>query len=343
MRILVSEFLSSGGLARHTGGASLAREGLAMLRAVLSDVVDCAGVEAATLVLPELEPLLPRHPHLHCEIVTPETESVRFRMLARQCSHALVIAPEFDDILARRAGWAVEAGAKLLGPTPEAIRATADKLRLGELLQKEGIATPRTLPWSAGPCPFPFPVVVKPRDGAGAVATFLVPDETDYIRCGDRARDEGFSGELLVQPAFWGTGWTPASVSFLLGPSDCLPMPICRQLITLEEGRISYSGGEFPAGGLNRPDVVDLALRAVRAVEGLRGYVGVDLALSDEPNTSQIIEINPRLTTSYVGLRRLVRGNLLRAMLGIAEGNRRLPLDFSGEAVTFKGDGTLIE
>jgi len=45
----------------------------------------------------------------------------------------------------------------------------------------------------------------------------------------------------------------------------------------------------------------------------LRGYVGVDLVLS--ANAAFVVDINPRLTTSYVGLRKVAHFNLAEALL----------------------------
>ena len=45
---------------------------------------------------------------------------------------------------------------------------------------------------------------------------------------------------------------------------------------------------------------------------GLQGYVGVDVVLGEE--TSWLIEINPRPTTSYVGLRRVIDLNMAEAI-----------------------------
>jgi predicted ATP-grasp superfamily ATP-dependent carboligase len=51
-------------------------------------------------------------------------------------------------------------------------------------------------------------------------------------------------------------------------------------------------------------------------VPGLRGYVGVDLIVPDDnPDRPIVVEINPRLTTSYIGYRRLTDDNLAARML----------------------------
>ena len=80
-----------------------------------------------------------------------------------------------------------------------------------------------------------------------------------------------------------------------------------------------------------------LARRAVEALAGLRGYVGVDVVLGDN---DQVIEINPRLTTSYVGLRALAETNLAEAMLRVV-GGEEVSLRWRPGMVCFGADGTL--
>ena len=74
------------------------------------------------------------------------------------------------------------------------------------------------------------------------------------------------------------------------------------------------------------------------------GYVGVDLVLGDnaDGNGDRVIEINPRLTTSYVGLRAAAQANLAAAMLAAAE-DRRPDMRFSPKSLQFDADGTVRE
>ena len=65
-----------------------------------------------------------------------------------------------------------------------------------------------------------------------------------------------------------------------------------------------------------------LAEQALRTVPGLRGFVGVDLVLQnsvDDQAGSQdvVIELNPRMTMSYIGLRALCRQNLASLLFDI--------------------------
>ncbi|MCJ7721336.1 ATP-grasp domain-containing protein, partial [Candidatus Bathyarchaeota archaeon] len=58
------------------------------------------------------------------------------------------------------------------------------------------------------------------------------------------------------------------------------------------------------------------------AVNGLKGYVGVDMILTEEEPI--VIEVNPRITTSYIGLKRAAKFNTAQAIVD-AVIRRKLP------------------
>ena len=53
-----------------------------------------------------------------------------------------------------------------------------------------------------------------------------------------------------------------------------------------------------------------------------------------------VIEINPRLTTSYVGLRTAATSNLAEAMWRVAQGELQ-PIEFSDRAIEFDASGNV--
>jgi predicted ATP-grasp superfamily ATP-dependent carboligase len=71
---------------------------------------------------------------------------------------------------------------------------------------------------------------------------------------------------------------------------------------------------------------MSVAKRVVESYSGLRGYVGVDFVLTKDGPV--VIEVNPRLTTSYIGLREVVRFNPAQAMLDAAL-SHKLPSDMT--------------
>ena len=83
-----------------------------------------------------------------------------------------------------------------------------------------------------------------------------------------------------------------------------------------------------------------IAAAAIDGLTGLFGYLGVDVVLGDD-GRDWAIEINPRLTTSYVGLRALAETNLAAAMLDMAHG-KTPDLRWHGGSVEFRTDGTIL-
>ena len=85
-----------------------------------------------------------------------------------------------------------------------------------------------------------------------------------------------------------------------------------------------------------------LADRALAAMPPALGYVGVDLVLGKAGDGLEdyCIEINPRLTTSYVGLRAATDDNLAFAMLENAAGREVVP-EFHTTELEFTADGTI--
>ncbi len=137
----------------------------------------------------------------------------------------------------------------------------------------------------------------------------------------------------------WYVPGLPASVAFLGGAEKRFSLPAVEQRLS-EDGRFRYLGGRLPLPGHLDRRARSLAERAVECVEGLRGWFGVDLVLGDAIDGSEdvAIEINPRLTTSYLGLRRLARFNLAGEMLAVATNSYRSSWKWSTEFIEFEAN-----
>ena len=81
------------------------------------------------------------------------------------------------------------------------------------------------------------------------------------------------------------------------------------------------------------------AVQACRVLPGLRGFVGVDLVLGDADVF--VVEVNPRLTTAYLGVRAAVDENVAALALAACAGKlpapprvrRRVRFSASGDVV----------
>ncbi len=123
--------------------------------------------------------------------------------------------------------------------------------------------------------------------------------------------------EYLLQPFVEGT---PLSCAALVAASDRVDIfPLAKQIIS-RDGAFSYLGGVIPTEPLLsngvKEKLQELIRHACRVIPGLRGYVGFDLLVPElDPDDVLLVEINPRLTTSYLGYRQLTPCNLAERML----------------------------
>lgn len=322
MKLFVYESLSAGGLGDDPP-LSLRAEGWAMLAAVAADFAQVAAV--TTLLSTDISEI----PGVCCQRTSNADERHHFLRLIDECDAALLIAPEFDNILAGRADLVLARGKRLLGCQPNAIRVTADKCALFQYWQTRGVPTPRTSVATRQP-PAEFPVVLKPRDGAGSQATRRIDDAAAWNRDYDATVAEMPGRDFLVQNFHPGLA---CSVAFLVGPKRSIPLLPAQQLLSTD-GRFQYQGGRLPLPASQAKRAVSLATRAVDGIDGLAGYVGVDLVLGDDGH-DVAIEINPRLTTSYIGLRSLCRDNLAAAWLRLLEGEHDAALSWSDGPIAF--------
>ena len=255
-----------------------------------------------------------------------------FGELARAADQTLVIAPECGGRLEHLCREVLRVGGRLLGPSPDAVRLTADKLDLARHWARHAVPTPRT--WPLGKEPAGLPVVVKPRDGAGSQATRLTTDQGPVLSPSRPA--SSWPGPLIAQEYVPGFA---ASVAFVIGPAGRWPLVPCEQILS-PDGRFQYQGGRLPIRAELAQRAVRVATPAVVCVPGLLGYVGVDVILCDD-GRDWAIEINPRLTTSYVGLRALATFNIAEAMLAAVRGESLPEVGWHDGAITFTPDGTV--
>jgi tyramine---L-glutamate ligase len=318
MRVFVYEYMTATGLGREPTSPEhgMYLEGRAMRDALAEDLGRIPGVEVVALDQFEDED----HEH-------------EIWRAAEGCEWALVISPEIDGQLERDT-WAVHVSAsRLLGPAFDATRLTSNKLAIAEHWRAHDVPTPATTERAPTPCEA-FPVVWKPVDGAGSTDTFLIRDRFDLAQA-LAARNP--ARPMILQEFVMGRA---ASVAFLCGPREYVPLVPTFQLLS-DDGRFKYEGGELPIPPDLASRAVKLASRAVECVPGLLGYVGVDLVLGAAADASRdcAIEINPRFTTSYIGLRALAEFNIAEVVLKIAAGESVPALKWKAGRVRFGPEG----
>lgn len=307
--IFVHEYISGGGWPDPELPTGLAAEGLAMLRAVLADFRAWGGGNIITTRdrrLAGVSLLADR-----VIDIDPQDHYAVLCQLAKQCTAALIIAPESDVILSRLSALMESEGACLLGSSPDSVATAGNKWDCHRLFIQAGLPTPATWRVSLERAretaeKVAFPLVIKPVDGVGCEAVSLVSDISSLNLVLEQKNFQ--QRDFLLQRYITGTH---ASVSMLVSENSALPLSLNEQLISIGIPFV-YQGGIVPLQHPQQRRALNLARRAVSLVPGLRGYVGVDMILTDEE--CYLIEINPRLTTSYVGLRQVININLAEAI-----------------------------
>jgi tyramine---L-glutamate ligase len=314
--VLVYEFFTGGGCPAGTPPAGLASEALGMLWALLTDFRSLGSLRTVAAFDPRFEEQIPglnRKTLPADEVVEAGNDDPveSFSVLIQRCDAVLIIAPETNGILARLTAQAESAGIPVLGSSASAVEIAGNKAECHRLFAEAGLANPRTqkvtFAMASGVAEqIGFPLVIKPVDGVGSEGVHRVDRFSDLASAIDRVRGDASRDEVLVQTFVPGV---PASVSLLACGDRCLPLSLNRQLIG---PGLRYSGSEVPFEHSARERAMKLACSAVGLIPGLNGYAGVDLVLAGEG--ASVLEINPRLTTSYIGLRQVVQTNLAGAI-----------------------------
>jgi predicted ATP-grasp superfamily ATP-dependent carboligase len=322
VRLLVYEHVSGGGFADEPIPASFLSEGFGMLRTLVSDF-KAAGHNVTTTFDSRVARL---NPPIDADWVVPVFSSreaeVSIRNLSEQADAAYVIAPDTDGVLQSFVELVEQSGAASLNCSAGAIGEVSDKGGFCEFMRKLGVPLPETEVFSvtdelkeikkAVRGSLRFPVIFKPADGVSCGGLSVVYNKDQVADAVDKVKKESLSKQFLVQELIKGDA---ASFSLLSTGSEVVPVILNRQDVTLEtpEACSSYSGGATPLDHQLQAEAFRMAEKIVKSVTGLRGYVGVDFVLTEEEAVA--IEVNPRLTTSFIGLRKVINFNLAQAIV----------------------------
>lgn len=282
-----------------------------MFHALLADARRVPGLDVVALVDEGLPLALPTG--VVPWPVPPGRELDAVAAAAATADAALVVAPETAGILGRRVAAVQAAGRRPLACDTRFIAIAADKQATALALAAAGVPVPagRSLePGAAWPREFVRPAIRKRRDGVGGDGLLLVGRGVPSPPAArDATRIEAFVPGL------------PVGVSLICGAGEPRLVAVLEQVFdTAAPG--SYRGGRSVAAPAARHRAAGLARRAIAALERAaggvaRGWVGVDMILGDREDgiADRVLDVNPRLTTAFVGLAAQSSSSLVAAML----------------------------
>lgn len=340
MKLLVYEYIAGGGVANERMSSSILGEGYGMLRTLISDF-KAAGHNVTTLLDSRL---IRFNPQIEADGILPifSRNQVRktLKGLSRSMDAFYVIAPESDQMLQRLVETMEGTGVTSLNCSVDAIKVAANKMRVYETLKKVGLPVPETttadlredikqIEYAAGD--LGFPLVFKPIDGVGCCGLSLVRKKSLIMAAVNKIKKETSSRLIILQKLIKGIA---ASVSLISTGEDTLPLTLNKQSVTLAppNSNSSYQGGIVPLHHPLEGEALRVACATVKSLRGLQGYIGVDMVLTQDGLF--VMEINPRLTTSYLGLRRVVNVNPAQAVID-AVFQRKLPKNIQSSGYAF--------
>ncbi len=277
MKLLAFEYACAGG----EGGQPYYEEGRAMLAALVNDCQKAGLHSVTTLIHRDIA-----RDGISCGIVSVDGDlAATAHGEMRRHDAVWIIAPETRGRLLALTRLAESMGKHLVGSSSGAIETCGDKLAASRCLH--GVVNmPESRPFD-GTC-VTFPCVVKPVDGAGCDSTFLIRNPAQLAAL-KLPPDMGF----IVQPFIPGAHFSAGVASH---DDEVELLGVCRQKITVA-AQIRFEGVEGPVDYAHTEKVAAMARAVKRAIPALRGYWGMDFI--DDGGALTLIEVNPRLTSSY--------------------------------------------
>jgi len=311
-KILVCEYITGGGLGTEPLSDSLVKEGTLMRDALLRHLAEINQFEIVTLH----DARLPPSPLAsHSIAVAAGQFNHIFTEALSSVALVWLIAPETNGVLLELSELCYashDKGALFLGCGFDATLIGTSKTLCFEALREAKIYTLPVYAGEdlvAGKCDQLSTEninswVAKPEDGAGCDGIRLfdsIDDLTRWVK-----QDERYLN-YLAQPYQAGVA---ASFSML-----------CRNgkawLLSCNEQHITSDGDHFRLSGITINGMTaywqrfeTIARKIAKMLPDALGYVGVDVIVDTENDDKiYVIEINPRLTTSYVGLEQAIDYN----------------------------------
>lgn len=284
LRVFVLEYVTGGGMRRETLPASLAAEARLIRDAMVRDLAD---LPCRPEIVTARDDRLPGDGGA---IVGADTDAWRlWADLARAVDVVWPVAPETGGVLAELVRMLGTTGARVIASTPEAIAAATSKSETARRLAAAGLPHIPTFPFASAP-PLAGARVTKPDDGTGCAETRLWPAGTPAT--------PGTTEGLVIQPHVAGEA---ASLTVQVAPGATRLLAANRQHIAEKGGHLFLAG--LTVGAFHDTDgrLAALAEQVTAAFPGLSGIIGIDLILTAAGPV--VVEVNPRLTTAYAGLR----------------------------------------
>ena len=338
LKLLLIEYITAGGLNNVLLTSSLLREAMLMRDALLHDFSLLKDVEIITTYDARLSSSTKTQQAIRIDEKSNAMEI--WQSLLQGCDAALLIGPETDGILRELTKIIALSSAKNLGCNQPAVNVASSKYATFQALKTANILTISTHAASTyitsslnADESISNGYVVKPDDGAGCDDTFYFQNKGMLREWLNLNVDK--LARYIVQP--YQTGMA-ASISVLCKDGEAWVLSGNQQKVAIKSNQSSqaevfqYHGSVVNALTHYNAAFVRLADRIAKAIPGLNGYIGIDVIIDDE--AIYVVEINPRITTSYIALHESLACNPAELLLDLVDNpNFELPENLANKMV----------
>lgn len=311
-KILVFEFITGGGFSQQQLPEPLAKEGLLMLQALVDELSSVSAVQLTIVLDQRIKGFIqPKG----STVVKVSNEQCFYQLLAKLIEHSdLVwpIAPEMQGELQKVTRLVEQKSKRLLNSSSQAITICSDKLATIQCLNKHGVATVNGVQLDKFRQQFEMPWVIKAKDGVGCLNSHLVCNHQEFIHIKSQIESKS---DYLIQPYIKGDS---LSLSCLFRQGKAWLLCCNRQLISIVNGQFELQCCIVNIATENYTIYQNLINKIANVIPGLYGYVGIDI-IQPEQGQAMVLEINPRLTTSYAGINQAIGFNVAKAIVEMSD------------------------
>lgn len=310
MRLLVFEFITGGGLLNDILPSSLMQEGAMMRAALLQDLGEIQGLKLLVLNDARIEePQIPPAGTLFN--IQPRTNlELYLREIKDDYDVVWLIAPETEGMLVKWHQFFSQENKQLCLSSQQTLTLCQNKLHTINVLKEATISCVNSqkyrsfLPIDSGQW------VLKPMESVGCEDVYLIQSKQQWL---DLLKVLDKQQEYLIQPYIQGT---VLSLSALFYQGESAFICCNQQQLSLKDNKFQLLGCTVNIKQEKSLEYQKLCSKIAKSIPGLWGYIGIDL-IETEQGEVLILEINPRLTTSYVGIKEATGINVAAQVLDL--------------------------
>ena len=328
-KIFIFEFVSGGGYNQVDIPSSLFCEGYAMLRTIIEDFKKL-GYQIITLLDVRISHLSRYLKTDMVKLVKPEDEFLKiYTNYVKKSTFCFIIAPEFSKHLYNLTQIAKDLNKKILSINLNGVWLGTSKLETYKYFIANKVNTPKSykIPLKGGEMDVDFilqkfdqlgsSIIMKPEDGAGSELIYHFTTKDQILLLFERAKANfNIARSYIVQEFIDGDDLSISIInrtnSEKINDRDQIILSINAQNVqNIDSNKDSYYLGGFTPVE-NYKVLRNKFEKILKSMDltSFQGYFGIDF-IKKADNSIYFIEINPRLTTSYIGIRNILDFNPL--------------------------------